>query len=108
MTFDISKTWCRNAGAREDGLDIGAGVIATKPSGHGPFDGFDRYQLEREQRADRWRLRRSFALTLLFAVLVVLLIAFFADKAIGQAAFDAVHFQSAYETTDFLPSMQAR
>ena len=31
MTFDISKTWCRNAGAREDGLDIGAGVIATDP-----------------------------------------------------------------------------
>ena len=31
MTFDISKTWCRNAGAREDGLDIGAGVIAADP-----------------------------------------------------------------------------
>lgn len=31
MTFDISKTWCRNAGAREDGFDIGAGVIAADP-----------------------------------------------------------------------------
>jgi HTH-type transcriptional regulator, competence development regulator len=31
MTFDISKAWCRNAGAREDGLDIGAGVIAADP-----------------------------------------------------------------------------
>jgi len=31
MTFDISKTWCRNAGAREDGLDFGAGVIAADP-----------------------------------------------------------------------------
>lgn len=31
MTFDISKTWCRNAGTREDGLDIGAGVIAADP-----------------------------------------------------------------------------
>ena len=31
MTFNIDKTWCRNAGAREDGLDIGAGVIAADP-----------------------------------------------------------------------------
>ena len=31
MTFDINKTWCLNAGAREDGLDIGAGVIAADP-----------------------------------------------------------------------------
>ena len=31
MTFDIGKTWCLNAGAREDGLDIGAGVIAADP-----------------------------------------------------------------------------
>ena len=31
MTFDINKGWCRNAGAREDGFDIGAGVIAADP-----------------------------------------------------------------------------
>ncbi len=31
MTFDINKTWCRNAGAQENGLDIGAGVIAADP-----------------------------------------------------------------------------
>lgn len=31
MTFDINKEWCRNAGAKEDGLDIGAGVIAADP-----------------------------------------------------------------------------
>ena len=31
MTFDISKAWCRNAGSREEGLDIGAGVIAADP-----------------------------------------------------------------------------
>ena len=81
---------------------------ATKPPSHGPFDGFDWDKLGREQRADRWRLRRSFALTLLFGLLVTLLLAFLAGKATGQAAFDAVHYQSAYETTDFLPSMQAR
>lgn len=32
MTFDISKAWCLNTGAREDGLDIGAGVIAADPA----------------------------------------------------------------------------
>ncbi len=32
MTFDINKAWCRNAGAREDGLDIGAGIIAADPT----------------------------------------------------------------------------
>lgn len=31
MTFDINKTWCQNAGTRENGLDIGAGVIAADP-----------------------------------------------------------------------------
>ncbi|UWQ57292.1 helix-turn-helix domain-containing protein [Leisingera caerulea] len=31
MTFDISKTWCRKAGAREDGFDVGAGFIAADP-----------------------------------------------------------------------------
>lgn len=29
MTFDITKDWCRKLGAREDGLDIGAGIIAS-------------------------------------------------------------------------------
>ena len=31
MTFEISKKWCRNAAIREDGFDIGAGVIAADP-----------------------------------------------------------------------------
>ena len=31
MPFDISKTWCRAAAAREDGLDIGAGPVAADP-----------------------------------------------------------------------------
>jgi transcriptional regulator with XRE-family HTH domain len=31
MTFDINKAWCQNAGARENSLDIGAGVIAADP-----------------------------------------------------------------------------
>ena len=31
MSFDINKTWSSNAGTREDGLDIGAGVIAADP-----------------------------------------------------------------------------
>lgn len=31
MTFEINKTWCRNAGAREDSFNIGAGVIAADP-----------------------------------------------------------------------------
>ena len=31
MTFEITKEWCGKAGAREDGLDIGAGVIAADP-----------------------------------------------------------------------------
>lgn len=31
MTFEINKEWCRKAGTREDGLDIGAGVIAADP-----------------------------------------------------------------------------
>ncbi len=31
MSFDITKNWCRNAGKREDGLDVAAGLIAADP-----------------------------------------------------------------------------
>jgi len=31
MTFEINKEWCRKAGARENGLNIGAGIIAADP-----------------------------------------------------------------------------
>lgn len=31
MTFEINKDWCRKAGARENGLNIGAGIIAADP-----------------------------------------------------------------------------
>ena len=31
MTFDISRTWCHNAGIREDGLDVGAGAVDVNP-----------------------------------------------------------------------------
>ena len=31
MTFDISKAWCLNASEQEEGLDIGAGLIAIDP-----------------------------------------------------------------------------
>ena len=31
MTFKINKDWCRKAGARESGLNIGAGIIAADP-----------------------------------------------------------------------------
>ena len=31
MTFEITKEWCQKAGAREDGFDIAAGIIAADP-----------------------------------------------------------------------------
>lgn len=34
MTFEITKAWCKTAGASEDGLDIAAGVIAADPTFH--------------------------------------------------------------------------
>lgn len=31
MSFDITKNWCRNAGKREDGLDVAAGLVTADP-----------------------------------------------------------------------------
>ena len=70
----------------------------TFPASRGPFEGFDRnkYQREKRMRKRRDAFRRT-VLFVFFSVLA-LLIGSATSKAISQAAYDAVQYQSCIQT----------